>query len=154
MSDCLFCSIVEGTIPAWIVWENDEFLAFLTPYPNVKGFTVVATKRHYSSYVFDLPTNAYEQLMRAARAVGLRLDQALSVTRTALVAEGTGIDHAHVKLIPLHAYDSKSWIPIESREATKFWNEYPGFISTHEGPRMADRDLEEVASQIRNARGN
>ena len=29
MSDCIFCRIVAGTLPARVLWENDHAIAFL-----------------------------------------------------------------------------------------------------------------------------
>ena len=41
----LFDKIVSGEIPARVVWEDEENLAFLTPYPNTPGFTVLIPKK-------------------------------------------------------------------------------------------------------------
>ncbi len=30
MEDCIFCKIVNGTAPAYKVWEDEKYLAFLT----------------------------------------------------------------------------------------------------------------------------
>jgi hypothetical protein len=57
-NDCPFCKIVKKEFDAHIIWEDEKHLAFLSIYPNTKGFTVVITKDHYPSYNFDLPDNA------------------------------------------------------------------------------------------------
>jgi hypothetical protein len=36
----LFARIVRGELPQWRVWEDDQHVAFLTPYANTPGFTV------------------------------------------------------------------------------------------------------------------
>ncbi|WP_197734991.1 HIT family protein [Photobacterium damselae] len=41
---CVFCEIVKGKLPCHKVWEDDKHLAFLSIYPNTKGFTVVILK--------------------------------------------------------------------------------------------------------------
>ena len=50
--NCVFCDIVKGRVPCHKIWENDEHLAFLSIFPNTKGFSVVITKEHFSSYAF------------------------------------------------------------------------------------------------------
>jgi len=39
---------------SWKVWEDEKFLAFLTPFPNTPGFTVVIPKQNPGDYVFSL----------------------------------------------------------------------------------------------------
>ena len=46
VDDCVFCDIVSGDAPAHTVWENDEYLAFLSIFPNTEGATVVIPKDH------------------------------------------------------------------------------------------------------------
>ena len=58
--DCIFCKIVNGEVPCHKVWEDEKHLAFLTIFPNTEGVTVVIPKKHYPSYVFDLPRDVRE----------------------------------------------------------------------------------------------
>ncbi len=102
MEDCLFCKIVKGEIPCFKIWEDSEFLAFLDINPPVEGMSLVISKKHYSSYSFDLDDEKYKKLMIASKKVALLLDKKLNVKRTAMVMEGLGINHAHIKLYPLH----------------------------------------------------
>ena len=44
--DCIFCDLVEGIVPSHQIWEDDDHLAFLSIFPNTKGFSVVITKEH------------------------------------------------------------------------------------------------------------
>ncbi|RLI27393.1 hypothetical protein DRO58_04415, partial [Candidatus Bathyarchaeota archaeon] len=47
----MFCEIVEGKSDSAKIWEDEEFLAILDVNPNVKGMTLVLTKKHYDSYI-------------------------------------------------------------------------------------------------------
>ncbi|OQW31622.1 MAG: histidine triad nucleotide-binding protein [Nitrospira sp. SG-bin1] len=49
MNDCLFCKIVEKTIPTKIVHEDDETLAFDDIHPQAPVHTLVIPKRHVTS---------------------------------------------------------------------------------------------------------
>ncbi len=151
MHTCLFCSFVTGEKPCHRIWEDKDHLAFLTIFPNTPGFTVVIPKRHYPSYVFDMPAAALTALIAASRAVVRLLDRAFDdVGRTALVFEGFSIDHVHAKLIPLHGSRQEEWRPILS-DAQPFSERYEGFITTHDGPRADDAWLAQLAERIRNA---
>ena len=46
MSDCVFCKIVEGKIPAKKVYEDADFLAFLDIHPLSPGHTLIIPKKH------------------------------------------------------------------------------------------------------------
>ena len=49
MSDCLFCKIVEKKIPAKIVHEDDQTLAFDDINPQAPVHTLIIPKRHVAS---------------------------------------------------------------------------------------------------------
>ncbi|MDQ5971016.1 MAG: histidine triad family protein, partial [Patescibacteria group bacterium] len=38
--DCIFCKIINKEIPAHIIFENDNYLAFLDIQPNTIGHTL------------------------------------------------------------------------------------------------------------------
>ena len=46
VSDCIFCKIVAGEIPASKVYEDDHFLAFLDISQVTPGHTLVIPKKH------------------------------------------------------------------------------------------------------------
>lgn len=49
MSECLFCGIVAKTIPAKVVYEDDQTLAFDDIHPQAPVHTLVIPKRHVAS---------------------------------------------------------------------------------------------------------
>ena len=107
--DCIFCDIVKGRVPCHKIWENDEHLAFLSIFPNTKGFSVVITKKHFSSYAFEQEDQILTKLILATKSVALLLDESLEgVGRTGMFFEGYGIDHLHSKLFPMHGTRNNS----------------------------------------------
>lgn len=132
------------------MWENENFLAFLSIYPNTEGTTVVIPKAHHPSYVFDLPDEVLAKLMIATKTVAKLLDPKLAdVGRTAMVFEGYGVDHVHAKLFPMHGTaDLKEWKKIESN-VDKYFDQYEGYVSSHDYERADDAQLSELAKQIR-----
>ncbi|MDR2491667.1 MAG: histidine triad nucleotide-binding protein [Spirochaetaceae bacterium] len=49
MSDCIFCKIVEGAIPAQKIYEDDEFLAFYDLAPQSTRHFLVIPKKHIAN---------------------------------------------------------------------------------------------------------
>ena len=151
MEDCIFCNIVAGTLPSYSVWEDENHLAFLTPFPNTAGFTVVIPKKHYPSYIADVPADVRAQLMDAACLVSKKIDNGFEdVGRTGIMFEGFGVDHLHAKLFPMHGTKSDKWQQRSSREETYF-EMYPGYISSHDAAPAKNEVLEAIATKIRNA---
>ncbi|MFZ1720125.1 MAG: HIT family protein [Candidatus Moraniibacteriota bacterium] len=147
---CIFCDIVKGEAPSYGIWEDEKHLAFLSIFPNTEGVTVVIPKFHYSSYAFDLPDEILSELMLAVKKVAKLLDAKLdNVGRTAMVFEGFGVDHIHAKLFPMHGTaDMTEWKPRESL-VDKYFNQYEGYISSHDFKRADDEKLRELARKIR-----
>src|SRR5664279_2706006 len=102
MSDTIFDKIVRGELSSYKVWEDADYLAFLTPFPNTPGLTVVIPKTNPGDNVFALDNQDYMGLMVAAKKVANLLEKALEVKRVALVFEGTGVAYVHAKLYPLY----------------------------------------------------
>ena len=101
--NCIFCKIVSGDIPAAQYWEDNEFMAFLSIDPNTPGFSCVIPKSHYGSDCLRLPDDLLRRFILAAKNVAGILERHYAdVGRVGLVMEGTGIDHAHIKLVPMH----------------------------------------------------
>ncbi|MAD44523.1 MAG: histidine triad nucleotide-binding protein [Oceanospirillaceae bacterium] len=46
MSDCVFCKIVAGELPASVVYEDDQLLAFASIEPKADTHLLVIPKRH------------------------------------------------------------------------------------------------------------
>ncbi len=146
--DCIFCKIAQREVPCYKIWENATHLAFLTPYPNTPGFTVVIPKEHHGSYVFDVPEDAMIGVVRAAKEVAKLLDTRLEdVGRTGMIFEGFGVDHLHAKLFPMHGTKMNEWKAIKSN-VDKFFENYEGYISSHDYRRADDAWLEEIAKKI------
>lgn len=149
--DCIFCKIVSGEAPAYVVWEDETHLAFLSIFPNTPGVTVVIPKAHHASYAFALPDGVLNDLVLAAKHVAGKIDATFEdVGRTGMVFEGFGVDHVHAKLFPLHGTKDSEW----KRRASSiniFFEQYQGYISSHDADRADDEALVALAQRIRNS---
>ena len=142
---------MNGEIPCHKIWEDKKHIAFLSIFPNTEAFSVIITRKHYSSYAFDLDDNILGELVLAAKKVGKLLDKKLDdVGRTGMIFEGFGVDHVHAKLFPMHGTKSvKEWKEIKSN-VNKYFREYEGYISSHDYMREDDNKLKKLAEKIRN----
>ncbi|MFA6094850.1 MAG: HIT family protein [Candidatus Paceibacterota bacterium] len=146
MSDTIFDKIVRGEMKSWKVWEDEEYLAFLTPFPNTPGLTIVIPKKNVGDYVFNLDDKEYVGLMEAAKKVAKILEKTFQTPRVALVFEGTGVAYVHVKLYPLHgklAGETDVWSTHK-----EFYPEYVGYLTTVEGSKMSDEELDAIQKKI------
>ena len=150
-NNCIFCKIVKGEIPCHKIWEDEKHLAFLSIFPNTDGFSVVIPKKHYPSYVFDLPDEVLKDLVIASKKVAKLIDSKLEdVGRTGMIFEGFGVDHIHAKLFPMHGTaNMEEWKEIKSN-VDKFFEKYEGYISSHDYKREDEEKLKKIAEKIRN----
>ena len=144
--DCIFCQIVRGELDAAIFWENDDFMAILDLFPNVHGQALLISKQHYDSDLSDMSDNTYEKFFSAARQVSNILKVGLPVYRVAMVLEGMGINHAHIKLYPLHGLD-KTFHEMWAKEEVSF-EKYTGYITTQIGPKADLIKLKELSAKL------
>lgn len=146
MNDTIFSKIISGQIKSWKVWEDDKHMAWLTPFPNTPGLTVLAPKLNSGDYVFGLDDVVYQELFFASKKVAKILEKAFNTSRVALVFEGTGVAHVHAKLYPLHGkLGSETDVWSFHQE---FYPEYIGYMTTVEGPRMSDEELDSLQQKI------
>lgn len=149
--DCIFCKIVAGELPSHQIWEDEQHLAFLSIFPNTKGFTVVIPKAHHGSYAFAQSDEVLSNLVIATKKVAQKLDAYFDdVSRCGMFFEGFGVDHLHAKLFPMHGTgDMSNWAPIESKERRMYFEKYPGYLSSNDSERADDAELAELAAAIR-----
>jgi len=143
---CIFCEIVKGATPAYVVYETETHLAFLDICPSMPGQSVVLPKAHFSSDVLGMPENDYKELVLAARAAGEKIKRGMGAERVFMVAEGMEVEHAHLKLYPVCEVVKKT-----TDEETPYTAAYEGYLTTLHGPRIGEAELDELAKKINKA---
>jgi len=146
MSDCIFCKIINKELDSVKVWEDENFLAILDVCPNTKGMTLVIPKKHFDSYYFEIDDPVYLEIMNASKKVVKILEKGLKVNRVAMVMEGLGVNHLHIKLYPLYGVE-KDFKAIKSTD-TAYFEKYLGYISTQVGEFKDIDSLKELAQEI------
>ncbi len=150
---CIFCEIAAGRFQTpGIFWEDDQFMAFLSIDPNTEGFSCVIPKEHHGSDVMKMSDEILQKFIITAKHVAGILEHYFpDVGRIGVMMEGTGIDHAHIKLFPMHGTEELKrgeWKQYFSGK--EFWfDTYEGWICSGGGP-IANMDkLKELAQNIK-----
>ena len=110
MSDnCVFCKIIRKELPANIVYENKDVIAFLSNRPVNEGHTLVVPKKHYID-IHDVPeaeaANLFGITKRIARSVrDAMIPAGIRIVQNNGAAAGQVVFHLHVHIIPLTPRD-------------------------------------------------
>jgi histidine triad (HIT) family protein len=100
--DCVFCRIISGEVPANMVLEDDEFVAFLDARPVFKGHVLVLPRRHYVTLA-DLPVPAVGPLFERVRLLSAAIPAALGAQGTFVALNNIvsqSVPHLHVHVVP------------------------------------------------------
>jgi histidine triad (HIT) family protein len=112
----IFTKIINREIPSTIVWENDEFIAFLDISPMRPGHTLVCPKKEVD-YLFDLDPETYRGLWDAVKTVSAALKKATGAKRIGVAVEGFLVPHVHVHLVPINDHDDFMGLKSEEQNA-------------------------------------
>jgi len=104
MPDCVFCGIVAGKVPASVVHEDVDTIAFMDIGSVNPGHVLVASKKHVENvFALDEATGAAmgRALVRVARAIGEAFSpEGLSQYQANGKLAGQTVFHYHVHLVP------------------------------------------------------
>lgn len=98
----IFSKIVSGEIPAHIVAETTEFMAFLDVNPLVMGHVLVIPKKEID-YIFDMDDEHYFGMTLFAKIVAIGLKKAFPCRKVGVAVIGLEVPHAHIHLIPMNS---------------------------------------------------
>ncbi|MBP9711446.1 MAG: HIT family protein [Candidatus Pacebacteria bacterium] len=136
------------------IYEDKKYMAWLSPFPNTEGFAVVIPKKHYDSDVLAMPDKELASFILVSKKVSnLLLKNFKDVGRVGLIMEGTGINHAHIKLVPMHgtAHMKKGIWKQYSSNKMDYYKKYEGYLASHDGPKADFKKLEKLANKILNS---
>ncbi|MGD0719006.1 MAG: HIT domain-containing protein [Thermoplasmata archaeon] len=99
---CIFCDIAAHRIPAYIVYEDAEAVAFLDLFPFTRGHLLVVPKHHVARLT-ELPPAEYAPYVRALATMCRRVDRLTrdyNVSSNQGAAAGQIVFHLHFHVIP------------------------------------------------------
>ena len=106
--DCIFCKIIEGKIPSYKVYENDQIYAFLDISQGTRGHTLVVPKNHSKS-VFELNEEDAKAVFSAVPMLAKSLKKAFNPIGLNIVSNNEKpyqtVEHFHIHLLPRYEDD-------------------------------------------------
>lgn len=96
----IFTKIIARQIPAHIIAEDNQCIAFLDIMPLVHGHTLVVPKKEVD-YIFDLDDQTLTALHLFSKRVSKAIKKAVSCNRIGVAVMGLEVPHAHIHLIPI-----------------------------------------------------
>ena len=96
----IFTRIIAGEIPARMLWEDDECVAFLDVRPLAVGHSLVVPRAEIDHW-FDLDASVATHLMGVARTIARAQREVFSPPRVGLMIAGFEVPHTHVHVVPM-----------------------------------------------------
>ncbi len=110
--DCLFCKIIEGSIPSEKIYEDDEAMVFLDIRPTTNGDSLVVPKKHYKDFLSvpnDLLIHMYDVIKKLYPIYKEKLNcDGLTISHN--TDYGQEIKHFHIHFIPRYTNDKVNYL--------------------------------------------
>ncbi|WP_277587100.1 HIT family protein [Psychrobacillus antarcticus] len=104
MSDCIFCKIIDGSIPSAKIYEDEHVYAFMDIMPLTKGHTLIIPKNHKED-VYDLTEDEASNLFKVVPKIASALKESFGPVGMNLLNNngapaGQSVFHFHLHFIP------------------------------------------------------
>ncbi|MDR1947858.1 MAG: histidine triad nucleotide-binding protein [Spirochaetaceae bacterium] len=104
MSDCIFCKIVKREIPAKMIYEDDELLAFYDLAPQAPVHFLVIPQKHISNLMALEPVDIafMGRLLHKAQELAVKLGCGEKGARFVINCKSDGgqtVDHLHIHVL-------------------------------------------------------
>lgn len=115
MERTIFEKIIAKEVPAHIIYEDEDTLAFLDIAPNNPGHTLVIPKAH-SRNLLDISESSWLAVMKTVHTLAPIIKEAvgadgMNIAMNNEAAAGQVVFHTHVHLIPRHEGDGFKHFP-------------------------------------------
>lgn len=109
MSECVFCDIIAGRVPASFVYRDDRVVAFMDLRQAVPGHVLIVPLRHIPDlYAIDEATAGHLMAIAVRIAKALAADQplaGLNLWQSNGEAGGQEVPHVHLHVQPRRVDD-------------------------------------------------
>ena len=105
--NCLFCRIVSGEIPAVIVYEDKDTVAFLDHRPLFPGHLLLVPREHFET-LSDLPVTQVGPLFTNAQMLSRAVESAMEAEGSFVAMNNRvsqSVPHLHVHIVPRRRKD-------------------------------------------------
>jgi histidine triad (HIT) family protein len=105
--NCVFCKIAAGAIPSYVVYRDEEAIAFLDNDPLFPGHVLLCPREHFATLP-DLPEDMAGPIMRATQLLAKAVEAAVDAEGTFVAMNNTvsqTVPHLHIHVVPRRRKD-------------------------------------------------
>ena len=111
--NCIFCKIINGEIPSYKIYEDDEILAFLDINPVSPGHTLIIPKEHTLD-VTTINNDVLIKILDKSRDIASLLIEKMGAKGFTLVQNnGTAQEVKHFHLHVMPKYNRKKKLTLD-----------------------------------------
>src|SRR5579864_2318467 len=102
MSTCVFCEIASGGVPATIVFEDPDTMAFLDHRPLFPGHCLLIPRAHVETLA-EVEPQLLAQLSAHARLLSMAMEKGLGAQGAFIAINNRisqSVPHLHVHVVP------------------------------------------------------
>ncbi len=106
-SQCAFCEIGAGALPASMVYATAQVIAFLDDHPLFPGHVLLCPREHYATLP-EIPRNLAGILMEATQLLARAVESALDAEGTFIAINNRvsqTVPHLHIHIVPRRRRD-------------------------------------------------
>jgi histidine triad (HIT) family protein len=100
----IFTKIIQREIPAYVIAENEQFMAFLDVFPIREGHVLVVPKQETDKW-YDLSSDLLQSLLIFAQPIARAIEHSFPCNRCGISMIGLEVPHAHLHLVPIDTAD-------------------------------------------------
>ncbi len=113
MAACIFCDIINGKLPCYLIYEDDNHIVILDRYPIDNGHSLIITKKPYEKLT-DMSSEEVSELFSVIPKIANGIMKATNADAFSL-AQNNGkaakqiVPHVHVHIIPRYNSTETLW---------------------------------------------
>ena len=113
MANCIFCDMIEGKMPCYMIYHDDDCIAILDKYPIDNGHSLIITKKPYEKLT-DMSVNEvaklFSKIPKIANAIMSATNaDAFSIAQNNGKAAKQIVPHVHIHIIPRYNATGTLW---------------------------------------------
>ena len=113
MVSCIFCDMIEGNMPCYMIYQDDDCIVILDKYPIDNGHSLIITNKPYEKLT-DMPVDEVAKLFSKIPEIANAIMSATNADAFS-IAQNNGkaakqiVPHVHIHIIPRYNVTGTLW---------------------------------------------